>query len=375
LQLKKLSLSNFRNLSDSLLLFNENVTFIVGDNGQGKTNLLEAIYLLGQGKSFRTAQNANLVDWSKPTKKAVVEAALSTTDGQKVVRYEVQANRRHVYLNENKIKRAKDFFGLLPLVEFSPDDLELIKGAPAVRRAYLDKILSQIDSAYVESYSNYERAIKQRNSILREAKQFQQGLTNLLVSKLIPWEEQLARYAGVIANKRAQLVEGLYPLTAEFYQHISENSQEEVTLSYESDFLSKSATALEGLFEASREQDLRFGYTNVGIQKDDVTVRLLIRGESQDARAAASQGQARSIAIGMKLAALEMVASRHQDAPIVLLDVDSELDSGRLSRLYERIYSSRYQVFISTTEIRKEALQGGTEYEKFAVKNGLINKH
>ena len=226
MRLTSLALHGFRNLEAQQLRFPTKVTYIVGKNGQGKTNLLEAIYLLAHSKSFRTSKAADLTRCgSEPLASTSHQAAplsaplsvlaeLETADGHKVVEYRVIEGLKRVLVNEKKVARAIDFFGQVKAIEFTPDDLEICKGSPQCRRNFIDRIISTVDPGYVEHLVHFERALKSKNSLLLEAKRsgLKGGETSSGGGQAIrPWNALLAKHGIKVAERRQKFILELEP--------------------------------------------------------------------------------------------------------------------------------------------------------------------
>ncbi|MCB0346481.1 MAG: AAA family ATPase, partial [Bdellovibrionales bacterium] len=168
MRIEKLVVQGFRNLHRVEAVFPSRVTYIVGPNGQGKTNLLEAVYLLSQAKSFRHSSTHDLLPWNaESSAPCSVEASLQTDDGRKTVSFELEDGRRKVYVNGNRVSKASAFYGQFRAVVFSPDDVQLVKGGPGGRRRFLDRTLSMLDGQFVDHLVSYERALKSRNILLK----------------------------------------------------------------------------------------------------------------------------------------------------------------------------------------------------------------
>jgi len=201
--LNSISIANFRNILSCDLKFSSRVAVFVGGNGQGKTSLLEAIYLLSHSKSFRTSRSTELISkvGSGPTK---VSAELNSNNGSKNLSYLYEAAKRSVFINENKITSASEFYGAAKVIDFTPDDLFLIKGSPSERRKFIDKLLAIVDKEYLESLVRYQRALKNRNALLSSSK-----ANERIEIELSLWEDPLIENGEIISRKREQLIKVL----------------------------------------------------------------------------------------------------------------------------------------------------------------------
>jgi len=214
MRLKNLELKQFRNLASQTVSFSERVTLITGKNGQGKTSLLEAIYLLGQSKSFREFRAKELVCWGSNNQECQVDSTVDTEDGTKNVSYKVINGSRQVFINKERVKKASNFYGLVKSVEFIPDDLQLIKGEPSLRRRFIDKVLAMVDKNYVDSLVHYQRALKNRNALLKSF--FKNGSKpsthSELIANLAPWDSALAGHGREVCIKRLAFVKAIESL-------------------------------------------------------------------------------------------------------------------------------------------------------------------
>lgn len=347
----------------------------VGDNGQGKTNLLEAIYFLSHAKSFRISAPKELISWAAQTRgvqAAEVEAAVQTVDGQKIIGCRVAEGKRLASVNGKRVKRAADFYGQLRVVEFTPDDLELVKGGPAERRRFLDRLLSIIDPTFVEASVSYERALRHRNALLRSAARAGSAAQNLE-----SWEEMLSRYGRVVSSKRQALIAEIAQPFSLAYHQLTPHAAEEAGISYQSEFQRDATTisheeALQ-LFRDARVADERAGRTTRGVQRDDLLIELNTGAGLRTAKLSASQGQTRSLVLALKLAAVHLVEERTGETPIVLLDdIESELDQRRREALFSLVRSSSSQVFLTTTELSSELSAHHSEAQILRISGGTL---
>ena len=383
MQIKRLELSNFRNLEEQTVSFASNVTLVVGDNGQGKTSLLEAIHLLSHAKSFRTSKLSELVRWApakgqKALSDCRVSAVVSAEEGTRSVTWQLQRGKREVLVNDKKVKDAQSFYGQLTSVLFTPEDLQLVKASPALRRTYLDRILAMVDRSYVENIVGYQRALRQRNALLISAKRSPQSLS---ADAITTWNMLLVRYGKVVAAKRQQLREEISPAFKEYYRALAEKSAgeatEEVDCRYVSEFISQGAVRedqdLLDEYASNQPRDLRQSLTMVGVHRDDLHLSLNSGFGLKAARRSASQGQARSLALSLKLAAVRYLGEHTGEAPAVLLDdVESELDSGRRSQLYRLLAELGCQVIVTATDISQSFSNQFSTPEILEVRAGKI---
>ncbi len=361
------------------------MSLFVGRNGQGKTNLLEAIYLLSHAKSFRGTKPRGLVRWQEalppsagePSSCTVVGRVLSTR-GASTVGFQVRTGKATVWVNEKRVERASGFYGQVITVTFTPDDLELVKGLPVLRRQFVDRILVMADPSFVEAIVSYERALKSRNETIRQAKR--SGLNSSAVeSELSAWDEILIEHGLVIARKRAYFVQQMQSAFSDTYRKLSRTSGEGsgARLSYESKFIFQGEfqgrERLRELFQVSRLRDFAHLSTTFGVHRDDLQILLGGPFGEKLAKVSASQGESRSIVLALKLAAVRFLAKETGEAPILLLDdVESELDPVRKRALYHELAELESQVVITATNVSTELKQELPELEIFSIIDGVL---
>jgi DNA replication and repair protein RecF len=371
MKLEALVLNNFRNLADGELSFSTRLTFFVGRNGQGKTNLLEAIYLLAFAKSFRSSKPPELKRWGKEHVYTSVSGRISSEVGDKTVSYIVEDNSRKILINGNFVRRASDFFGKFRAIEFTPEDLFICKGSPSERRTFIDRMLAAFDNSFVEIAQDYEKALKHRNTILRDLKAQNPRSVDRkrALEELAPWNVVLAETGLKISEKRLKLVADLLPSFAKNYRSLS--GAEQAHLEYQPN-LSDGKGSLPNQddvafrYGAEFDLDLRRGKTNLGPHLDELEIALTFGDQTKSARNSASQGQSRSVVLALKLAALELIHDKTADWPVLLLDdVESELDPARRAALHRLIAGYPGQVFVSTTELQLAKDFVGDNSERF----------
>jgi DNA replication and repair protein RecF len=357
LRLESLEFRRFRNLRDQILSFPSRVTVLAGRNGQGKTSVLEAITLLAFGKSFRTASLRDLVSW-KDERTAVslfVRASCEGDAGRFEIAYELLKEGRRVSINGKPISSATEFFGRVKAVEFSPDDLLIVKDAPAVRRQFLDRSIATVDPVSVPALVRYQRALKQRNALLAAARRRgERTATPALERELMSWAEVLVESGREITARREKFVSKIQPYFEEMYHQLaapeSGGREERVSLKYLASFPDAAEPMLERYVE-SIPGDLRQGATQIGPHRDDLSLMVDFGLAPREARRFASQGQIRSIVLALKFAAYELIREMTGQLPVLLLDdVDSELDVVRKDALLERIVALEGQVILTTTD-------------------------
>ena len=329
-------LTDFRCLEAVDLELGSGLTVLYGANGQGKTSLLEAVGWIARLRSFRRVPDALLVRAGVP--QAVVRAEIATGERRQLFEAEVRATgRNRVFCNRQAVSRSRDVHGLLRVTVFSPDDLVLVKDGPAERREYLDELLATLSLRYDAARADYERVLKQRNALLRGGVRDDEARTTLDV-----FDEQLVHAAAELVRGRLQLTERLVPAVATAYSRLAETDPV-----VEAEYVAEWATSplagstletlqghLRDALAARRRAEIDRGLTLVGPHRDEW--RLAING--LDARYQASQGEQRTLALALRLAGHEVIATLAGTTPVLLLDdVFSELDASRASALVRNL--------------------------------------
>jgi DNA replication and repair protein RecF len=345
-RLLALHVRDFRNLPQVSLAPSPRATIAVGRNGQGKTNLLEALYFLATLKPLRAGRLAELVRWGGPG--ARVAGRFLLKGAEREISVEVEGGVRQAYVDGKKAASLEEYFGGVSVVAFTPDDLEVVKGGPDARRAFLDRAVFNRFPAYLKESREYGRALKNRNRLLRAGP--------VEPAYLEAYDETLARAGARVYVRRRALMAELAPRAQATFEAIG-RTPEPAAYGYHPSHLGEVdfATADEGaLAEALREalgartrRDGERGFTSVGPHVDDVTVTLGRRS----ARAYASQGQQRALVLGWKIAEIENLEAALGFLPLLLLDdVSSELDPERNAYLMNYLAESGAQVFLTTTD-------------------------
>lgn len=362
MQLKKLSGENFRNYSTVDWEPASGLNILVGDNAQGKTNLLEAIHVLATGKSWRTSRDLELLGKSSAYTWLSAQIETNFTTAQVDFRY---ATSKQIFINGKPIKRLLDLLGKLLVVTFTPENLALVKGSPHNRRRFLDLCIAQVSESYGYNLSRYGKALEQRNSLLKN------GLAQK--NLLEPWNEQLIAFGVRVMIERYQALLRLAELACQFHYELS-GQGEDLSLWYAPQVqLPESRTAVawadafrQSLASLLPKERIR-GMTLTGPQRDDFL--FLLNGS--DLKLFGSQGQQRTAVLALHLAALEFLEERMGERPVLLLDdVLSELDSGRRKRLLALI-EDRTQTILTTT---RADLWENNEYSSWQIKQGSISQ-
>lgn len=334
MRIHALEARHFRNLEQVLLEPHPRFNVLSGDNGQGKTNVLEAIYLLGTLRSFRAGKTEEMVRFGAA--QALVRARVEKLGTQRMLEVTLAPGHKHARV-DGKGARASDYFGGFNVVLFAPEDLRLPKGAPAGRRRFMDRAVWNAHPAYLGEVQTYEKVLRSRNAVLRDG-----GPESMLEV----YDEQLARAAVAIVTRRRSLVEELGPRVRAAFERVTQTGLE-LDIEYETALdISNIEDSLRARLVAERRKDLARGATSSGPHVDDLDLVL----DEKSAKLYASQGQLRAIVLALKIAEIEFLRDKLGDSPVLLLDdVSSELDPKRNAQLFDFLKSVPCQAFITTT--------------------------
>ncbi len=324
--IKSLKLKNYRNYDLLNLNFDPSTNILYGDNAQGKTNILEALYLSGTTKSHRGTKDRDIIQFGHE------ESHIETIVEKKGIVFQTDIHLKKnspkgIAIDKVPIRRASELFGIVHFVFFSPEDLNIIKEGPAGRRRFIDLELSQLDRIYLSNLSNYNRIINQRNSLLKDI----YGQKNL-IETLDIWDMQLVSYGNKILKRRKEFIEQINKIISNIHFKLT-GGKERISLSYESGI--GNMTFEEALIRY-RERDIKMKSTTSGPHRDDI---CFMTDKGLDIRKFGSQGQQRTAALSLKLSEIELVKRVIGDTPVLLLDdVLSELDKHRQNYLLDNIY-------------------------------------
>ncbi len=332
--IKSLECKNFRNYESLCASFNPGTNVFYGDNAQGKTNILEGMYLCGTTKSHRGNKDRDMIRFGE--EEAHIRMVLHRKKADHRIDMHLRKNKtKGVAIDGIPIRRASELFGIVNFVFFSPEDLNIIKNGPADRRKFIDSELCQLNKLYMGHLSAYNKVLAQRNKLLKEIS-FQPSL----LSTLPVWDEQLVSYGRQLISARKEFIRQLNDISSEIHRQLT-GGKEEIELRYEPD---TSEESFGENLSAAREKDLRQKITSAGPHRDDICV--LVNGI--DIRKFGSQGQQRSAALSLKLSEIQMIRTIVKTTPVLLLDdVLSELDSSRQRYLLNSIKD--IQTFITCT--------------------------
>ncbi len=353
--LKSLRLRSFRNYVDRQIEFTAKKTILVGNNAQGKSNLLEAVELLASLKSHRATRDRELVlDSAKAGQvEATVERAYGTSELSMMFR---KQGGRTVAVNRETLRRQLDFLGVLNAVQFSSLDLDLVRGAPDSRRSWIDGLLIQLEPVYSSMLQQYDQVLKQRNALLKKIRAARKDHeSSELIGDYEPqlklWDEQLAAAGSRVTRRRARVINRLAPIAESWHKRIS--GDEQLQINYlpnvpwkEDDPVKVQQAFLEKIKERRMVEQYQ-GKTVVGTHRDEIEFTI----NQTPARYYGSQGQQRTLVLALKLAELKLIEEVVGEPPLLLLDdVLAELDPNRQKQLLE-VIGDRFQTIITTTHI------------------------
>lgn len=350
MQVRRLWLTDFRSYHDADISFDSGLTAVLGPNGHGKTNLLEAIGYLATLGSFRGAPNEALIRAGMD--RAIVRAEAEREGRSLLIEAEIVANgRNRSQLNRQPLRRARDLLGALRVTVFSPDDLVLVKGSPGERRGYLDSTLVSLSVRHDQLQTNLERVLRQRGALLKQAGG---RLTSEIELTLDVFDSKLVTAGEAVAQARVDLLNQLGPVLSESYDKVARRSAE-VSATYNSAWMH---TGLAAALVQARKDDLRRGVSTVGPHRDDIELFV----GKMAARTHCSQGEQRSLALALRLGAHHVVAANTDSSPVLLLDdVFSELDPDRSDALLKSLPPG--QTILSTAGGLPKGAQPGTIIE------------
>ena len=356
--IKSLKLKDYRNYEILNIEFDHATNIFYGDNAQGKTNILEGVYLSGTTKSHRGTKDRDLIRFGQD------EAHIETVIEKNGVPWQIDMHLKKnspkgIAINKVPIRRASELFGLTNFVFFSPEDLNIIKNGPAERRRFMDLELSQLDKVYLSDLANYNRTLNQRNRLLKDTYYRDDILDTLDV-----WDMQLVQYGEKIIQRRIRFIEEVNAIIGDIHHKLT-GGRERISLSYEPGC---GALSLEAALEKNRERDIRMKSTSVGPHRDDICFMAGI-----DIRRFGSQGQQRTAALSLKLSEIELVRQIIKDTPVLLLDdVLSELDKHRQNYLLDSIHD--IQTLITCTGLDEFVNHRFSINKVFHVQNGHVSK-
>ena len=362
--LKKISLKNYRNILDLEIKPCKNINIIYGKNAQGKTNLLESIWMLTGTRSFRATKDKDIINFNQKWTNLTGQFFSNNTDQEIII--EIKDTRRKAYLNGVDEGFATNIIGTFRVIIFSPVHMSLIKGGPDLRRRLIDAAICQLKPKYTRLISGYNHILKQRNSLLKSL-----NINHSLKDTLDIWNQKLVSYGSEIILERIKYLKDLKKISSDIYSEISQ-SREKLSIDYsccvkidEENTVHDIFSALEKKLNSNTETDISNGFTSVGPHRDDVVFLI----NSKPIKLFGSQGQQRSSILAVKLSEARYMEKKTKEKPIVLLDdVMSELDLHRRKYITEKIKD--YQVFITSCE-DIDTIEN-KETKKFLIEQGKV---
>ncbi|ANZ57545.1 DNA replication/repair protein RecF [Fructilactobacillus lindneri] len=369
MQVNELKLRNFRNYQNADVHFSKGINVLMGQNAQGKTNLLEAIYVLALTKSHRATNNRDLIEWND--KKAAIWGEIQHKTGKTQLELTLSSKGKRARVNHIEQAKLSTYIGQLNVILFAPEDLKIVKGSPQVRRHFMDIEFGQMSSKYLYNTSQYRRILKQRNIYLRQLHLHK--AKDLMYLDVL--SDQLSAYAAEIIYQRVQLLGKLQKWSQSIHSEISQQ-QEVLKFNYVTSLRKKDLGSVEQIyqtllakFKANHEKEIRQGTTIFGPHRDDL--RFMVNGK--DVATFGSQGQQRTAALSTKLAEIDLMKEETNEYPVLLLDdVLSELDEGRQTHLLTAI-QNKVQTFLTTTSMNGIATNLINNPKMFHIENGVIS--
>jgi DNA replication and repair protein RecF len=361
MHLSALSILNYKNIREASLVFSPKINCFIGNNGMGKTNLLDAIYYLSFCKSHSNSIDSQ--NMLHDTEFFMINGKYTIGEHQEEIACGMKMRHKKSFKrNKKEYEKLSDHIGLLPLVMVSPDDISLIADGSEERRKFMDGVISQIDNSYLTHLLKYNNALKQRNALLKQEETIDESLLEI-------WEEQMAFHGTHIHNERKKFIGNFIPIFQQFYNQIS-GGNEIVSLQYISQHQDRDIVTS---MIATRARDKALGYSTQGIHKDDLEMLL----DNHPIKRVGSQGQNKTYLISLKLAQFDFLKKVHRHPPILLLDdIFDKLDTNRVKQIVEIVAGDEFgQIFITDTnrehldhilqQINKDSLI-------FTIKNGEL---
>ncbi len=354
--IRELSLQNFRNYNYLNLVLHPGINVFVGDNAQGKTNILEAIYLCATARSHRTNKEKEVIAWD--AQEAHIRLQIQKKNIEDQIDFHLDKRGKGVAINRIPINRLGDLLGVLNVVMFSPEDLQMIKRSPGERRRFIDIELCQIDRIYYHVLQQYHKVLKQRNNLLKNFERTSDAQNLLEV-----WDMQIIEYGTNVINKRVEFIKELEKLAQEIHFNIS-GDKEKLEILYDPSVTTKDYAAK---LSANHKGDIFRRSTSIGPHRDD----LIFLINDMNVRTYGSQGQQRTVVLSIKLAQLKMIEKILGEQPVLLLDdVLSELDYHRQQFLFA--HTQDIQTLITCTGIEESVWNSQNIGKLFKVSKGTI---
>lgn len=359
----KLELKNFRNYENFNIEFNKNLNIIIGSNAQGKTNLIESIYVSCFGKSFRATNDKDLILSNNNYNYVKLEVSKRHTDIKIEYRIHKKLNKE-IKINNNSIKKLSEILGNIYVVLFSPEDLELVKGSPGIRRKFLNRELSNINKKYCHNLIEYKKILKQRNNILKKNIKGSDQMLEIFT-------DQLIEKGTKIILSRIDFLEKVNFISNNIHNKLT-NNNEKLKIEYLSNInlengknYDKIKKSFKNKVIKNKNRELKMGYTLVGPHRDDFDLFI----NDKDVKKFGSQGQQRTVALSLKLSEIDLIKNETNEYPVLLLDdVFSELDINRQASLLQIFKNT--QTIITSTDFNKVLKNKITDYKLVEIKDG-----
>ena len=351
--IKKIKLKNYRNYDEQDIILNNNINVFFGQNAQGKTNIVESIFLCSLGKSFRTNKEKEMIKFNENNTSVEIEYEKKDRTGK--INYNI-GDKKEIFINDVKIKKLSEILGNLNIVLFSPEDINILKDGPSQRRKFINMLISQIRPKYVYNYNMYLNVLEQRNNYLKHIE------NNIYDENLLDiYDEKLSEYGSIINNYRNEFIKKIKERINNIHKNITEE-KEEIKIKYISDCENKDEFL--NKIKENRIRDIEKGYTTYGIQRDDIY--FFINGKKVDVYG--SQGQQRTTILSLKLCELEIIKEEINEEPILLLDdFMSELDEKRKNNFLSTMKDM--QIIITCTE---QIINKKLNMKEFKVEDGKV---
>ena len=370
MRIKKIQAENFRNLENIKIEFSDGINIIYGNNAQGKTNIIEAIYVFSFGKSFRATKEIELLKFDKDYFLSKIDIIKKDRDTEMSFGFDKITNKKMIKINGVIQKKVSDIIGKLNIVVFKPEDIKIVTDSPTIRRKYIDFVISSISKSYLDNITKYKKVLEERNNLLKEIKIRFKGNKKLLETDqnlLDVYDKILSKLNIDIYNERNKIINKLNTYIYDIHLKLTENYTKSENLHIK--YVSNVAEDIEKMYNnlsKSRLNDISKGYTSLGIHRDDYIISI----NSLDVSIYGSQGQKKSSIISLKLSELKVIEEVIGEKPVLLLDdYKSELDEKRRLKFLDIIED--IQIIITTTH--KISIDG-KENTYFYVDNGKIER-
>ena len=370
MRIKKIQVENFRNLENIKIEFSDGINIIYGNNAQGKTNIIEAIYVFSFGKSFRATKEIELLKFDKDYFLSKIDIIKKDRDTEMSFGFDKITNKKMIKINGVIQKKVSDIIGKLNIVVFKPEDIKIVTDSPTIRRKYIDFVISSISKSYLDNITKYKKVLEERNNLLKEIKIRFKGSNKLLETDqnlLDVYDKLLSKLNIDIYNERNKIINKLNTYIYDIHLKLTENYTKSENLHIK--YVSNVAEDIEKMYNNlsnSRLNDISKGYTSLGIHRDDYIISI----NSLDVSIYGSQGQKKSSIISLKLSELKVIEEVIGEKPVLLLDdYMSELDEKRRIKFLDIIED--IQIIITTTH--KISIDG-KENTYFYVDNGKIER-